>query len=198
MSDNPLADVDRSPTLPAVAQRMPMQQSASPHPAMLAPETLLEQCELRTQRRSGPGGQHRNKTSSGAFLLHQPSGVVAEATERRSQAENREVALSRLRLKLATELRTLSVLDGPVDAEEHSLRERYGGGDLRVSVNNPAKPAVLAALLNDLHAAGGQPSVVASRWRTTTSAIVRFVKTHPPAFTMVNAIRGHHGRGPLK
>ena len=198
MSDDPLADFDRAPTLPSAAERMTVQQSAAPHPATLEPEMLLEQCELRTQRRSGPGGQHRNKTSSGAFLLHEPSGIVAEATERRSQAQNREVALTRLRLKLATELRTPSVLDGPVDAEEQALREQYRGGDLRVSVNNPAKPAVLAVLLNDLHAAGGQPSFVAPQWRTTTSAVVRFVKTHSPAFTLLNAIRGHHGRGPLK
>ena len=177
---------------------MPVETQAAPHPATLPVESLLDQCELRTQRRSGPGGQHRNKTSSGAFLLHRPTGIVAEATERRSQAENRDVALARLRLRLAVEIRSPSILDGAVNGDEQTLREQFCGSGLRIGINNPAKPAVLALVLNDLHASGGQPSAVAPQWRTTTSAVIRFVKTHPPAFALLNAIRRHHGRGPLK
>ncbi len=177
---------------------MPVETQAAPHPATLPVASLLDQCELRTQRRSGPGGQHRNKTSSGAFLLHRPTGIVAEATERRSQAENRDVALARLRLRLAVEIRSPSILDGAVNGDEQTLREQFCGSGLRIGINNPAKPAVLALVLNDLHASGGQPSAVAPQWRTTTSAVIRFVKTHPPAFALLNAIRRHHGRGPLK
>jgi hypothetical protein len=99
---------------------------------------------------------------------------------------------------LAVEIRTPSILDAVVDADELALRERFRGGSMRIAANNLAKPAVLALVLNDLHASGGQPSAVAPHWQTTTSAIVRFVKTHPPAFTLLNAIRKHHGRGPLK
>ena len=112
------SDVDgRAPKLPSPVERMPVEMQSAPHPATLASENLLEQCELRTQRRSGPGGQHRNKTSSGAFLLHRPTGIVAEATERRSQAENRDVAFARLRLRLAVEIRSPSVLDGAIDGD---------------------------------------------------------------------------------
>jgi len=49
---------------------------------------------------SGPGGQHRNKKATGIRLRHQPSGVVVTAMERRSQAANLKVALSRLRERL--------------------------------------------------------------------------------------------------
>ena len=101
---------------------MPVETQAAPHPATLPVESLLDQCELRTQRRSGPGGQHRNKTSSGAFLLHRPTGIVAEATERRSQAENRDVALARLRLRLAVEIRSPSILDRAVNGDESAPR----------------------------------------------------------------------------
>ncbi len=191
------------PELPDPGDRMPVDILDTPHPATLAPETLLRQCELRTQRRSGPGGQHRNKTSSGVFLHHKPTGIVAEATERRSQADNRAVALTRLRLKLAVEVRTPSVVDGQVDdnessLRESSLRESYCGGDLRINDRNEAKPAVLAIMLNDLHAVGGQPSAAAKIWRTSTSAVTRLVKSHPPAFQWVNQIRAHHGRKRLK
>jgi hypothetical protein len=192
------AEQDKSPQLPAADERMSVELIPGPHPAMLGSNQLLEQCDLRTQRRSGPGGQHRNKTSSGAFLLHRPTGIIAEATERRSQAENRDVALARLRMRLAVEIRSRSILDGAIDREEQALRDRFRGHGLRIGVNNPAKPAVLSLVLNDLHASGGQPSAVAPRWHTTTSAVVRFVKTHAPAFMLLNAMRRHHGRGPLK
>ncbi len=156
-------DQDKSPTLPDRGQRMSVTKIEAPHPAVQPIEVLLEQCDLRTQRRSGPGGQHRNKTSSGAFLHHEPTGVVAEATERRSQADNRAVAVARLRLRLAVEIRTDSILDGPVAAAEAELRKVYCGGDLRINERNAARPAVLALILNDLHAAGGQPM----RWQSS-------------------------------
>jgi hypothetical protein len=198
MREESEAASDRVPSLPEIQQRMPVTMLAGPHPATLPVESLLEQCELRTQRRSGPGGQHRNKTSSGAFLLHRPTEIVAEATERRSQAENREVALARLRLRLAVERRTASILDGPVALGEQEIHERTYGQGLKIAPRNPMKPAVLALVLNDLYASGGQPSAVAPHWNTTTSSVVRFLKTHPPAFVLLNAIRHHHGRGPLK
>ena len=48
-------------------------------------------------RGSGPGGQHRNKTSTGVRLVHRASGAVGEATDSKSQAENRVAAFQRLR-----------------------------------------------------------------------------------------------------
>ena len=37
--------------------------------------------EERAIRGSGPGGQHRNKTSTGIRLKHRASGAVGEATD---------------------------------------------------------------------------------------------------------------------
>src|SRR4051812_18501073 len=83
-----------------------------PHPAALEPERLLADCEARRLRRSGPGGQNRNKVESAVVLTHRPTGLIAEANERRSQAENLRVALGRLRRTLAVEVRR------PVDPAE--------------------------------------------------------------------------------
>jgi ribosome-associated protein len=63
-------------------------------------EALEAECELEFFIGSGPGGQHRNKTASAVRLRHPPSGVTVVATERRSQAQNRAVALDRLRARL--------------------------------------------------------------------------------------------------
>ncbi|KAA5547320.1 peptide chain release factor-like protein [Roseiconus nitratireducens] len=179
---------------------MPCRVTASPHPTLLSLTQLLDRCDLRTQRRSGPGGQHRNKTSSGAFLTDRETGLVGEATERRSQAQNRDVALQRLRYLLAIEIRTPSPLvedGGAVDSLESEFRQRYTGHPFRLNESNPDKAALLALLLNDLWVAGGQPSLVAPAWSVSTSKLTNLLRSHPPALGRVNQFRVHHDRLPL-
>ena len=87
-------------------------------------EIPLEEIELRASRSSGPGGQHANVTASRieavfdveasdvlsekqrALLLRKLGPhITAVAQDARSQARNRELALDRLRQKLAEGLR---------------------------------------------------------------------------------------------
>lgn len=58
-------------------------------------------CDITFFTAGGPGGQHRNRVATGVRLHHRPSGIVVTATERRSQAANRRVALDRLAARLA-------------------------------------------------------------------------------------------------
>lgn len=51
---------------------------------------------VTTLRGSGPGGQHRNKTETGVRIEHPASGAVAEATDSKSQHQNKVAALHRL------------------------------------------------------------------------------------------------------
>jgi ribosome-associated protein len=67
----------------------------------LDPEVLSKEVDETFVRTGGPGGQHRNKSETGVRLVHRPSGVVVMATERRSQAQNRSVAMERLIERLA-------------------------------------------------------------------------------------------------
>lgn len=76
-----------------------------PHPVTLSDEKLLRQCQVSRLRRSGPGGQHRNKVETAVSLHHLHTGIRAEASERRSQFQNLSTALMRLRITLAMEVR---------------------------------------------------------------------------------------------
>jgi protein subunit release factor B len=94
-------------------------------------ESLERESTIEFFIAGGPGGQHRNKVESGVRLTHRPSGVVVSASERRSQAANREMAFDRLaeRLQKLQHRRTPRLATRPTRAnkeERLQFKRRIG------------------------------------------------------------------------
>ncbi len=51
-------------------------------------------------RTGGPGGQHRNKSSTAVRATHRPSGIVVVVDTERQFSQNRRLALERIRARL--------------------------------------------------------------------------------------------------
>ena len=76
--------------------------SASKRPTDEDLEALVRDCDVEFTRAGGPGGQHRNKVETAVRIVHRPTGTVVLASQHRSQARNKTLALERLAGKLAT------------------------------------------------------------------------------------------------
>ncbi len=166
-----------------------------PHPAILGTESLLNECSVERTRRSGPGGQHRNKVETAIVLTHRPTGVQAEASERRSQPENLAVAASRLRIRLAVEVRV------PVDANagpSELWRSRCVQQRIRVNPQHDDFPALLAEALDMLAACDWEVTTAAQKLDCSTSQLSKFLQSETPAFAVLNRQRQARGLHPLK
>jgi hypothetical protein len=168
---------------------------AAVHPAALDSERLLAQCDVRRTRRSGPGGQNRNKVETAVVLTHRPTGLVAEANERRSQAENGRAALFRLRLALAIEVRGgFGTAVGP----SALWRSRCRDGRISINPSHADFPALLAEALDVIEAQGTDVRSAAEALGCSTSQLVKLLKLEPRALACVNRRRAELGLGPLQ
>lgn len=182
-----------------------------PHPATLSAEALLADCDVQRTRRGGPGGQHRNKTETAIVITHRSTGVSGQASERRSQAANREVALFRLRLNLAIAIRSVDSDADPDEAQPNEeqpapsahlpserWQSRIAGGKISVSENHNDFPTLLAESLDRIFANKFELGVAARELGVSTSQLVKFLKRCPEAWQHVQQRRVDHGLPRLK
>ncbi len=163
------------------------------HPAQLPLEKLLAECEIKRTRGSGPGGQHRNKVETAIVVEHKPTGLRGEASERRSQEQNRQQAVFRLRVKLALEVR-----HEPATQPSELWQTRVTGGRISVSAQHEDFPALLAESLDVIHSQAFAIPASAELLRVTASQLVKFLKVEPAALVRVNRERQNLGQSPLR
>lgn len=179
----------------AASNRVAQMPNAYPHPAALPPHTLHEQCDVRRTRRSGPGGQHRNKVETAVVLLHRPTGITAQASERRSQAENLGVALRRLSINLALEVR---MQRDSTESPSPLWQSRCRGGKLTISAAHEDFPAILAEALDAIAAHDMHLPDAAGQLGCTTSQLTKLLKAEPRALELVNRGRRERNLVPLR
>jgi len=111
-------------------------------------------CRVDTYRASGAGGQHVNTTDSAVRITHQPTNIVVQCQNERSQHKNRATAWSMLRARLyELELKRREDL---VQAQEAQKTEIGWGHQIRSYVLQPYQ------LVKDLRTGveSGTPSAV--------------------------------------
>ncbi|HJM75286.1 MAG TPA: peptide chain release factor-like protein [Dehalococcoidia bacterium] len=147
-------------------------------------DALLAQCEFDRFRASGPGGQKRNVTESAVRVRHTPSGLAAEATESRSQHENRARALRKLRYAIALQLRAPVAADGykPSGELAAAVSKRVGRRDARFLT-------AIAGLFDLLEGVEWQLRTAAKALGTPTAAVSRLLEQDSIVFRAANERR---------
>jgi len=162
-------------------------------------QALLGQCEVDRYRASGPGGQHRNKTESAVRLRHLATGVSAIAEESRSQAENKAIALRRLRAQLALRHREAVTLES--FAPSPRLAAMVAGGAAPLGEKTRQTPEfwlAMGELLDLLFADGCELRVTAERLGIGTAALSKLLLRDDAVAKQVNEERVARGLRPLR
>lgn len=162
----------------------------SDHPATISVELLMRDCEVRHERRRGPGGQHRNKTESAVVIRHLPSGVEGQAAERRSQFDNHRNAVKRLRLNLALAVRSGELAES---APTELWKSRCHEGKIAINPEHDDFPPMLAEAMDVLLARNAHLPGSAEQLGCTPSQLVKLLKKEPRAFLWMNEERRKRG-----
>lgn len=166
-------------------------------------EELLRQCQMERFRVSGPGGQHRNKTDSAVRLVHLPTKIEGYASERRSQHQNKAVALQRLRREIALTVRgdvDLTLYHPPTELQRILPRTIAGEVARRDRVGPKHRDFWPGAqhLLDLFAAQEGSLAETAAALGCSSNQLTKLLSSESHLWAVANAIREQHGLKPLR
>jgi AraC-like DNA-binding protein len=131
------------------------------------------------------------------ILVHQPTGIRSEATEKRSQAANQQVAIHRLRVKLAIQIRSNGESGGGRSVSP-LWRSRLRTQKISIARTHENFPSLLAEALDCLSTLDFDVKKCAQQLGTSSSQLVRLFKLEPEALVYVNERRAKRELKPLR
>ena len=169
----------------------------SVHPAAMDPDALAAECEFRATRRSGPGGQNRNKVETAVILTHRPTGSAPGVGASHAGGEP-----SRGAARLRVELRWRSVgrssgRTGSRSSPERLWRSRCRGGRIVVNPEHEDFPALLAEAPM-CSRPGAMTRAASEVLGCSATQLVKLLKDEPRALARVNERRRQAGQHPLR
>ena len=177
------------------ASENPAEPTPEIHPSQLPEPFLLDKCRIRRTRHSGPGGQHRNKVETAIEIVHEPSGIVSFAAERRSQEANRQVAVFRMRVLLAVRVRCIR----STEVQPTELwRSRCQGLKINCSERHSDFPAMLSEAMDAIDAKDYDIRCAAAALGCSATQLIRFIAKVPEALAAVNSARIARGLNRLQ
>lgn len=163
----------------------------------------MKGCDIRRERASGPGGQHRNKVETAIVVTHRASGQHGSASERRSQAQNQAMAVKRLRVNLAIHVRgsgdcrcdEAGRLTGDMADRWYA---RVKSKKLMLNPDHEDFPAMLAWVMDFLWSQQLDVPGVANLLGISATQVLKLLKMEPAAFTAFNQARQAKGMHVMK
>jgi len=131
----------------------------------LSDSELLKKCEISAYKGSGPGGQHRNKTNSGVKLKI-CNTLETYSCDDRSAHINKLLALKKLRLKIALQIR---------EKPTEQIPFPFPGASGKISPDNALYPQFIADILDRINFCKGDLAEAAKIWGLSKSALNKII-----------------------
>jgi len=163
------------------------------YPFLLAEDKVFaDSCRIEAYMASGPGGQKKNRTYSAVRATHSQTGLSVIAEESRSQTENREKALKRLRKSVALSLRKDFSDDG---FRIHPLaRDLFPAeGIKKINPKNRLYPLFCATILDSIYAVQGKIKDASILLNASTGKLNKVISSDKDLFGAVNRLRAFFG-----
>ena len=146
---------------------------------------------------SGPGGQKRNRTYSAVRATHKKTDISAIAEESRSQTDNKEKALKRLKKKIVLNVRkNFSATGFKVHPEAAALFLKEGIE--KINSKNRLYPLYCSILLDSIYTAKGKLSGASERLNSSTGKLNKVISSDKDIFSAVNRVRSYFGLNSLR